>query len=104
MAAYDFLHDDSALLRVEDLKMYFQVTRGVFSKPAHTVKAVDGVSFAIRRGETFGLVGESGCGKTTTGKCILRINKPTSGNIWYKGVEIAGMSDKELAPYRREYS
>lgn len=102
MAVYDFLHDDSALLRVEDLKMYFQVTRGVFSKPAHTVKAVDGVSFAIRRGETFGLVGESGCGKTTTGKCILRINKPTSGNIWYKGVEIAGMSEKELAPYRRE--
>lgn len=102
MAAYDFLHDDSALLRVEDLRMHFQATRGIFAQPSHTVKAVDGVSFAIRRGETFGLVGESGCGKTTTGKCILRINKPTSGRIWYKGTEIGGMSEKEFAPYRRE--
>ena len=96
------LHDEDALLRVEDLKMYFQVTKGVFGVPAGTVKAVDGVSFSIRKGETFGLVGESGCGKTTTGKCILRVNKPTDGKIWYKGVEIGGMSAREFAPYRRE--
>ena len=96
------LHDEDALLRVEDLKMYFEVTKGVFAVPAGTVKAVDGVSFSIRKGETFGLVGESGCGKTTTGKCILRINKPTGGKIWYKGVEIGGMSNREFAPYRRE--
>ena len=96
------LQDNEALLRVEDLKMYFEVTKGVFAVPAGTVKAVDGVTFSIRKGETFGLVGESGCGKTTTGKCILRINRPTGGKIWYKGVEIGGMSNREFAPFRRE--
>ncbi len=94
--------EDKEFLRVENLKMYFPVTKGVFNKPVGTVKAVDGVSFSIEKGKTFGLVGESGCGKTTTGKCILRINKPTDGKIYYKGKEIAGMSDKEFAPYRRE--
>ena len=91
-----------ALLRVENLKMHFPITKGVFATPAGTVKAVDNVSFFIKRGETFGLVGESGCGKTTTGKCILRINKPTDGRIYYEGQEIASMSDKEFAPYRRQ--
>ena len=90
------------LLRVEDLKMYFPVTRGPFGVRAGTVKAVDGVSFEIERGKTFGLVGESGCGKTTTGKCILKINQPTAGRIYYKGQEIAGMSDRQFAPFRRE--
>lgn len=94
--------EDKEFLRVENLKMYFPVTKGVFNKPVGTVKAVDGASFSIEKGKTFGLVGESGCGKTTTGKCILRINKPTDGKIYYKGKEIAGMSDKEFAPYRRE--
>ena len=94
--------EDKEFLRVENLKMYFPVTKGVFNKPVGTVKAVDGVSFSIEKGKTFGLVGESGCGKTTTGKCILRINKPTDGKIYYKGTVIAGMSDTEFAPYRRE--
>ena len=90
------------LLRVEDLKMYFPVTRGPFGVHAGTVKAIDGVSFQIERGRTFGLVGESGCGKTTTGKCILKINQPTAGKIYYKGQEIAGMSSRQFEPFRRE--
>ncbi len=94
------MQDD--LLRVENLKMYFPVTKGIFGTPAGVVKAVDNVSLSIKRGETFGLVGESGCGKTTTGKCILRINKPTDGKIYYEGKEIASMSDREFTPYRRK--
>ena len=90
------------LLRVENLKMHFPVTKGFFGTPAGVVKAVDDVSFTIRKGETFGLVGESGCGKTTTGKCILRINKPTSGKIFYDGQETVGMSEAEFAPLRRK--
>ncbi len=90
------------LLRVENLKMHFPVTKGFFNTPAGVVKAVDDVSFAIRKGETFGLVGESGCGKTTTGKCILRVNHPTGGRIYYNGQEIAGMSDTQFEPLRRK--
>ena len=92
------------LLEVEDLRMYFPVTQGLLGKKAGEVKAVDGVSFQINRGETFGLVGESGCGKTTTGKCILRINTPTGGTIRYNGMDIAAASKKQFQPYRRKLS
>lgn len=91
-----------SLLEVSNLKMYFPIYKGVFSKKIADVKAVDDISFAIEEGKTFGLVGESGCGKTTAGKCILRINDPTAGTIFYKGTDITHMSDHELRPYRRE--
>jgi len=93
---------DVPLLSVENLKMYFPVTKGFFGQKAGDIKAVDNVTFSINKGETFGLVGESGCGKTTTGKCILRINNPTGGKIMYKGINLAKATKKEFEPYRRE--
>lgn len=93
---------DNPLLKVENLKMHFSLTK-LFSLKSHaTVKAVDGVSFSLQKGKTFGLVGESGCGKTTTGKCILRVHKPTSGSIFYKGLDIAHMTASQIKPFRRE--
>ena len=93
---------ESAFLRVEHLQMYFPIYRGLLSKKVGDVKPVDDISFSIEEGRTFGLVGESGCGKTTAGKCILRINNPTGGTIHYRGIDITHMTDRELAPYRRE--
>lgn len=90
------------LLTVENLKMHFPLTRGLFSADDRVIRAVDGVSFSIGKGETFGLVGESGCGKTTTGKCILRVYDPSDGKILYKGVDLATATKKEYAPFRRE--
>lgn len=90
------------ILVVNDLKMYFPVRQGFFSRKVADVKAVDGVSFVIPKGKTFGLVGESGCGKTTTGKCILRICDPTAGEILYKGRNIARMNKSQISPFRRE--
>ena len=75
------LSQDEILLEVKDLKKHFPIQRGFFRKTVGYVKAVDGVSFYIKKGETFGLVGESGCGKTTTGRCLLRLVEPTSGEI-----------------------
>lgn len=90
------------ILSVEDLKMYFPVYSGLLNKRVAETKAVDGISFSIKEGTTFGLVGESGCGKTTAGKCILRIYKPTAGKIIYNGLDITKFSDKELRAIRRE--
>src|SRR5260221_6728908 len=90
------------LLEVRGLRMHFAVTEGVLSGRAiGQVKAVDGVDFTIRRGETLGLVGESGCGKTTTGRCILRLETPTEGAIIYDGVDIAKLPRKDLLALRR---
>jgi len=90
------------LLEVKDLRMHFPITEGMVARRlVGEVKAVDGVDFTVRRGETLGLVGESGCGKTTTGRCILRLNTPTSGQILYDGVDIAQMERKELLALRR---
>jgi len=92
-------NNGETILDVQNLKMYFKTSKG-FSK--EYVKAVDDVTFKVQRGQTFGLVGESGCGKTTTGKCILRINDPTDGHIYYKGRDITKLTYQELKPNRRE--
>jgi oligopeptide transport system ATP-binding protein len=92
---------DDALLEVRDLVKHFSVGGGMFGGRAGTVRAVDGVSFALRRGETLGLVGESGCGKTTTGRCILQLERPTSGQVIFEGRDLGGLSDTELRSMRR---
>jgi oligopeptide/dipeptide ABC transporter ATP-binding protein len=89
------------MLEVKDLKMYFPVKRGLLRRTAGCVKAVDGVTFSIGKGETLGLVGESGCGKTTVGKCVVRLLRPTSGSIYFENNDISGLSPKELREYRR---
>jgi oligopeptide transport system ATP-binding protein len=92
----------SPLVELRDLRMYFPVKRGfVFDRIVGEVKAVDGVSFAIRRGETFGLVGESGCGKTTIGRCLLKLEEPTSGQILFDGHDIATLGREERLRFRR---
>ncbi|MEJ5310953.1 MAG: dipeptide ABC transporter ATP-binding protein [Anaerolineae bacterium] len=94
------------LLEVKNLKKYFPIRTGFFRRTTGQVSAVDGVSFFIREGETLGLVGESGCGKTTTGRCILRAHPPTAGEVWFRKdgemVNILELSTKEMKPLRRE--
>ena len=90
------------LLEVRGLRMHFPVTEGMIARRhIGDVKAVDGVDLAIQRGETLGLVGESGCGKTTMGRCILRLEKPTAGEILYDGIDIARLDRRELVALRR---
>lgn len=91
---------DQIVLKVEDLKVYFPVKKGLLKKTIGHVKAVDGVSFELKRGETFGLVGESGCGKTTTGKAIVRLEPSFDGKIYCKGHEITNLSDTEMRSHR----
>ena len=94
---------NGSLLRVEDLVKHFEIKGGLLGiSRVGAVHAVDGVSFDVRRGETLGLVGESGCGKTTLGKVILRLLEPTSGHIYLKGRDITTMSRKELAEVPRQ--
>ena len=95
--------DKEILLEVKNLKKYFPIRSGnIFQKSQMHVKAVDNVSFTLRKGETLGLVGESGCGKTTCGRTVLKIYDPTEGQILYKGKDIAGLSKKETIPYRKD--
>lgn len=89
------------LLKIEGLKKHFPITRGLLGKTVAHVKAVDGIDFVINPGETFGLVGESGCGKTTTGFLVLRLLEPTSGSIWFDGQDIAGLKGRKLKNYRK---
>ena len=89
------------LLEVVDLKMHFPVRRGLLQRRVGTVKAVDGVSFHLRKGETLGLVGESGCGKTTVGRAILRLLEPTGGGVLFDGRDVLGMPSAELRQARR---
>ncbi len=91
------------LVNVENLKMYFPVTSGIIIQRAVAhIKAVDDVSFFVRRGETLGLVGESGCGKTTTGRCILQLYKPTSGSVLFEGRDLCTMRNREIRSMRRQ--
>ncbi len=92
---------DNILVEVENLVMYFPVTAGVMQRKVADVKAVDGINFYIKRGETLGLVGESGCGKTTTGRCIMRIYDITGGKILFEGKDTAGLKGKALRAMRR---
>jgi peptide/nickel transport system ATP-binding protein len=91
---------NDVILDVNDLKMYFPVTRGLLRRKVADVKAVDGITFSLKRGETLGLVGESGCGKTTTGRCILRLYQPTSGQILFEGEDIAALPEKGMRQIR----
>jgi len=89
------------LVEVEDLVKHFPIRGGVLQRTVNVVQAVDGVSFTIRRGETLGLVGESGCGKTTVGRVLLRLIDPTSGTIRFDGQDISKLGGSALRPYRR---
>jgi oligopeptide/dipeptide ABC transporter ATP-binding protein len=90
------------LLDVRGLKKHFPIYRGVFARVAGQVFAVDGVSFTIRKGETLGLVGESGCGKSTVGRTLLKLLEPTAGSIVMRGTDITALSPQEMMPYRRQ--
>jgi oligopeptide transport system ATP-binding protein len=89
------------LLEVRDLVKHFAVGGGMLSKPAGRVRAIDGVSFSLHKGETLGLVGESGCGKTTTGRCILQLERPTSGSIVFEGIDLVSLDSAALRAVRR---
>jgi oligopeptide/dipeptide ABC transporter ATP-binding protein len=93
--------DPRALLQVRGLKKHFPIYGGLFRRKVATVFAVDGIDFDVFEGETFSLVGESGCGKTTLGRTILRLTEPTAGTIQFKGQDITGMSQNDLRPLRR---
>jgi oligopeptide/dipeptide ABC transporter ATP-binding protein len=89
------------ILSVEDLKTHFPVRAGLFSKSRKSVFALDGVTFDVARGETLGIVGESGCGKTTLGRTIVNIYKPTAGRVLFKNIPVSGMSSREMRPLRK---
>jgi len=90
------------LLNVEDLKVHFPIRKGIFARTTGYVYAVDGVSFALSKGETIGLVGESGCGKTTTGLAILRLIEPTAGTVSFKGDDLLGFTKSKMRSLKKE--
>ena len=92
---------NDSVVEVKNLKMYFPITRGLLKRKVSEIKAVDDISFKVRRHETLGLVGESGSGKTTTGRCILRLYSPTSGQIIFEGTDISTLPERKLRPLRR---
>jgi oligopeptide transport system ATP-binding protein len=93
--------DINTLIEVKNVRMYFPVTAGVMSRKVADVKAVDDVSFFIRKGETLGLVGESGCGKTTTGRCVLQMYRITSGEVIFEGTDLTSLGGEALRKMRR---
>src|SRR5215207_8518173 len=99
--------NNNIILEVNNLKQHFPIRQGFLQRLVGHVKAVDGVSFALRKQEVLGLVGESGCGKTTTGRSILRLYDPTDGEVWFRTedgerIDVAKISQREMKPLRRE--
>jgi oligopeptide transport system ATP-binding protein len=94
--------NNETLLRVDDLVMHFPIYRGVIQRQVGAVRAVDGISFDIKRGETLGLVGESGCGKSTTGRTILQLYKPTSGQVHFEDVDLVHLKGEAMRQMRRK--
>lgn len=90
------------LLKVENLKKYFPIRTGMFARHTGDVRAVDDISFEVYEGETLGIVGESGCGKSTTGRVIMRLHEPTDGKVIFDGIELTGLSAEEMRKTRRE--
>jgi oligopeptide transport system ATP-binding protein len=95
-------NNNEVLLQVEDLMMHFPIYRGLFQRQVGAVRAVDGVSFDIKRGETLGLVGESGCGKSTAGRTILQLYKPTAGEVHFEGTNLVTLKGEEMRHMRRK--
>ena len=95
--------EEAPLLQVKDLKMHFPIRKGFFSKVVDHVKAVDGVSFDVYRGQTLGFVGESGCGKTTTGRALMRLVDPTAGQVIFDGTDITTMPQSQLRSFRKRF-
>ena len=93
---------NKVLLKVENLKKYFPIRSGMFARVTGNVKAVDDVSFEVYEGETLGIVGESGCGKSTTGRTIMRLTEPTEGKIEFNGTDVTALSDEEMRKMRRD--
>lgn len=96
------MENNENLIEVKNLKKYFDVKKGLFSRSDRQLKAVDDVSFSIKKGETLGLVGESGCGKTTAGRTLLKLYEPTSGQILFNGKPIENLKFKEILPIRKK--
>ena len=96
------MEERKPLLEIKDLKKYFDKSRGLFTRKKRILTAVDGINFSIYKGETFGLVGESGCGKSTTGRTIVKLYKPTGGQILFDGVDLATIKERDMLPYRRK--
>jgi len=93
--------EDQVILRVDGLVKHFPILAGVFQRQVGSVHAVDGISFSIKRGETFGLVGESGCGKSTAGRTILQLYRPTAGHVYFEDVDLASLKGEDLRHMRR---
>lgn len=94
--------ENDILLEVNGLKKHFPIKKGMFQRTVGHVKAVDDISFFVKKGETFGLVGESGCGKSTTGRTLMRLYEPTDGQIIFDGKDISTMKERELHPFRKD--